>query len=77
MFVELMLQSFPAPILSPTWKVQKAERLKQLVQERGDGNSIAAAKEILFGAFLTYLLGLRVEFGMSDWFMDMRQVRRT
>ena len=54
MFVELMLIHWPAPVLSPAWKVQKVKRLQQLVLQRGDGNSIAAAKEIFFGALLTY-----------------------
>ena len=54
MFVELLLRHWPAPVLSAAWEMQKAQRLRQLVLQRGAGDSIAAGKEILFGALLSH-----------------------
>jgi len=54
-FVELLLRHWPAPVLTAAWEIQKDQRLQQLVQQRGAGDSIAAGKEILFGALLSHL----------------------
>lgn len=58
-FVELMLQHLPAPVLSVAWEVQTAARRMELIQKHGDGDSIAAAKSILFGVFLFMLVRRR------------------